>query len=100
MCSVVWCNAACFISMLRHSVLYCVVAYSAVGTVVMWWFSPQEDCNWTIIAPDGYSVRLMFRTFEIEHETECNYDYVEVFDGEDYAAPNVGKYCGHKVSPG
>ena len=33
-----------------------------------------------------------------EHETECDYDYLEILDGDNYSAPVIGRYCGHQVS--
>ena len=61
-------------------------------------FPKQEDCQWTILAPEGYTIRLMFNTFDIEHETECDYDYLEILDGNEYSSPVIGRYCGHQVS--
>ncbi|XP_070545496.1 tolloid-like protein 1 isoform X2 [Ptychodera flava] len=60
-------------------------------------YNHQENCDWSILAPEDYAVKLMFRSFEVEHETECSYDYVEIFDGEDYSSPKIGKFCGHKI---
>ncbi|XP_038060664.1 bone morphogenetic protein 1 homolog isoform X1 [Patiria miniata] len=60
-------------------------------------YGSQEDCEWTILAPQGYSVRLMFRSFDIEHETECDYDSLEVLDGDSYDSERIGRFCGHKI---
>lgn len=50
------------------------------------------------MAPEGTFVRLWFQSFDIEHETECDYDYLEILDGDNYSAPVIGRYCGHQVS--
>ncbi|XP_072037692.1 bone morphogenetic protein 1 homolog isoform X2 [Amphiura filiformis] len=61
-------------------------------------YGSQEDCQWTIIAPEGSFVRLMFETFDIEHETECDYDYLEILDGDDFSTSSViGRFCGHQI---
>lgn len=56
------------------------------------------DCEWVIVAEEGYGVELVFRTFEVEEETDCGYDYMELFDGYDSTAPRLGRYCGSGVS--
>lgn len=60
-------------------------------------YDKKEDCDWVIEAAEGRRVRLRFLTFEIEHEADCGYDYVEVYDGYDDSSPNLGRFCGNKV---
>lgn len=57
------------------------------------------DCEWVIVAEEGYGVQLVFQTFEVEEEADCGYDYMELFDGYDSTAPRLGRYCGSGVSP-
>lgn len=60
----------------------------------------KEDCEWIIEAPmDGQRLRLKFLSFEIEHEANCAYDFVEVFDGENDSADKIGKFCGNNIPP-
>ncbi|XP_053307274.1 tolloid-like protein 2 [Spea bombifrons] len=54
----------------------------------------QSNCEWVIVAEDGYGVELIFQTFEIEEEADCGYDYMEIYDGYDSTAPRLGRYCG------
>ncbi|XP_072881202.1 tolloid-like protein 2 isoform X1 [Hemitrygon akajei] len=54
----------------------------------------QLHCDWVIMAEDGYGVELIFQTFEIEEEADCGYDYMEIYDGPDSAAPRLGRFCG------
>ena len=61
-------------------------------------YDKKEDCDWVIEAPESKRVRLRFVTFEVEHEADCTYDYVEVYDGYDDSSHNMGRYCGNKVS--
>lgn len=56
------------------------------------------DCEWVIVAEEGYGVELIFQTFEVEEETDCGYDYMELFDGYDSTAPRLGRYCGSGVT--
>lgn len=59
-----------------------------------------SDCEWVIMAEEGYGVELIFQTFEIEEEADCGYDYMELFDGYDGTAPRLGRFCGSGVSWG
>ncbi|NWT02017.1 TLL2 protein, partial [Mionectes macconnelli] len=54
----------------------------------------QANCEWVIVAEDGYGVELIFQIFEIEEEADCGYDYMEIYDGYDSTAPRLGRFCG------
>ncbi|XP_065407657.1 tolloid-like protein 2 isoform X3 [Chrysemys picta bellii] len=54
----------------------------------------QSNCDWVIVAEDGYGVELIFQTFELEEEADCGYDYMEIYDGYDSTAPRLGRFCG------
>lgn len=60
----------------------------------------QSNCDWVIVAEDGYGVELIFQMFEIEEEADCGYDYMEIYDGYDSTAPRLGRFCGSGVSRG
>lgn len=60
-------------------------------------------CFRTISADYGYFVRVDFRdSFHIEppsNEMNCDYDYLEIRDGDQGYSPLIGKYCGNKFPP-
>lgn len=60
-------------------------------------YENKEDCDWVIEAKKDHSVRLRFLTFEIEDEQDCNYDFVDVFDGPDDSCKLLGRNCGNRV---
>lgn len=56
-----------------------------------------SDCLWVVSAEKGYGVEIIFQVFDIEEETDCGYDYVELYDGADVKSPRLGRYCGSGV---
>ncbi|XP_050448327.1 tolloid-like protein 2 isoform X1 [Cataglyphis hispanica] len=58
-------------------------------------YDHRTDCDWIIEAPLGKSIRLSFLSFQLEYETECGYDFVEVFSGLDASSPPYGRFCGN-----
>ncbi|XP_029672193.1 tolloid-like protein 2 [Formica exsecta] len=58
-------------------------------------YDHRTDCDWIIEAPLGKSIRLIFQSFQLEYETECGYDFVEVFSGLDASSPPYGRFCGN-----
>ncbi|KRT83831.1 EGF-like domain containing protein, partial [Oryctes borbonicus] len=58
-------------------------------------YDVRTDCDWTIEAMPGYNVHLMFVTFDIEGQKDCEYDYVEVFSGFDSSGASYGRFCGY-----
>lgn len=63
-------------------------------------YESRADCDWSIVAPTGWFVRLTFLTFELEPEANCGYDYVQVFGGLEGSAGDYGTFCGTKVGDG
>jgi len=59
----------------------------------------NDECKSAIYAEAGYQVVLEFTDFELEYDSECSYDYVEVYDGDSASAALIGRYCG-TTSPG
>ena len=42
-------------------------------------------------------IQLKFTHFEMEHNQECSYDHVELYDGNSADSSILGRYCGTKV---
>lgn len=40
---------------------------------------------------------LLYIHWQIENHDNCVYDYIEVRDGSDEAAPKIGSFCGYKM---
>merc|ERR1712136_69158 len=58
----------------------------------------NANCTWQISAPTNKIVSFKFASFDLEAHGNCQYDYVNVYDGIDTSAPLIGKYCG-SVAP-
>ncbi|MCI5057258.1 MAG: PKD domain-containing protein [Flavobacteriales bacterium] len=69
-------------------------------------YSPAQDSYITIDPPGATSVTLTFNQFDIESGSgnnvndPCDYDYIQIFDGDDIGDPLIGKYCNTTGSPG
>ncbi|KRY12598.1 Tolloid-like protein 1 [Trichinella patagoniensis] len=59
-------------------------------------YENRVACEWTLLAEDGMSVEIQFTNFELEEEVHCEYDYVEIYDGDSENAMRLGRYCGNK----
>ncbi|KAK1344953.1 hypothetical protein QTO34_013657 [Cnephaeus nilssonii] len=44
-------------------------------------YPPNKECIWTITVPEGQTVSLSFRVFDLELHPACRYDALEVFAG-------------------
>jgi hypothetical protein len=50
-------------------------------------------------ATTGAKIQFDFTSFSVEPQPQCQWDFLEIFNGENTSAPLVGKYCGTN-SPG
>jgi PKD repeat protein len=45
------------------------------------------------------NLRIVFTSFDMEYQNNCNYDYLKIYNGNSITASLIGKYCG-TTSPG
>ncbi|XP_076027535.1 cubilin [Genypterus blacodes] len=58
------------------------------------------NCTWYISVTPGDLIRLTFDSFNLEFHTNCNFDYVEIYDnGTLQTGTSMGRYCGRSVPP-
>ncbi|ESO84884.1 hypothetical protein LOTGIDRAFT_236092 [Lottia gigantea] len=57
-------------------------------------YDNRAKCEWTLQAKEGFRIHLKFTAFEIEDETDCSYDLVEIRDGIKDDSTVLGRYCG------
>lgn len=63
-------------------------------------YANNEDYVMTFLpAEDSHYVEFDFSAFDLEESTDCELDYLSIYDGKDVNAPLIGTYCG-KDSPG
>ncbi|XP_048844396.1 procollagen C-endopeptidase enhancer 2-like [Brienomyrus brachyistius] len=56
-------------------------------------YPSNTKCTWKITVPDGRVVSLRFRSIDLESDTLCRYDYVDVYS--DHAGgQRLGRFCG------
>ncbi|XP_066255144.1 cubilin [Euwallacea similis] len=53
----------------------------------------QVECSWIIKIPLGEKITLNFDEISIEKDSDCSFDYIEVFNGPDQTYPLMGKFC-------
>ena len=56
-------------------------------------YANNEDCEFTIRAPQGGAITLSFSDFNYEE----NYDFFSVYDGENISAPLLGTFSGSNL---
>ena len=58
-------------------------------------YSSNADLTTTFLAPaPGQSVKAEFLSFELESSNECEYDYLNIYNGLSVSSPLIGTYCG------
>ncbi|MCB0805357.1 MAG: PKD domain-containing protein [Bacteroidales bacterium] len=63
-------------------------------------YNNDEDYVLTFYpATAGAQLEFNFTQFNVEFQSTCNYDYLNIYNGENTSAPLIGQYCGTN-SPG
>lgn len=52
------------------------------------------ECRYEICAPLGFAIELDFEDMDIEQNSECIHDFIQIFDGHSSNDSSIGKYCG------
>merc|ERR1712025_41598 len=54
-------------------------------------YSENTDKTYDLTVAEGSKIKLTFTDFDVEHEDNCSYDYVQVTDTN---GKDLGKFCG------
>ncbi|KAM4028087.1 cubilin isoform 1-T1 [Anomaloglossus baeobatrachus] len=59
----------------------------------------NQNCSWIIKAQDPFNhVTISFTDFQTEgRNRNCSEDFVEILDGDNYASPSMGRFCGRVI---
>lgn len=58
-----------------------------------------RDCSWLVRVPLNKRIVFHFATLQIESHSTCNFDFVQVFDGQSDRDPLLGKFCNTTSPP-
>lgn len=59
-------------------------------------YPDHTNKSWLVIVPHGFTVKLTFESFSLEHIVDCKYDHVSIYDGRSTTgSPLIGRYCGY-----
>ncbi|KRZ32162.1 Cubilin [Trichinella pseudospiralis] len=53
----------------------------------------DSHCEWLIVAPEGFEIKIEFKDIQLEHHQFCQYDNVTVHNGRFTSSPIVRTYC-------
>jgi hypothetical protein len=63
-------------------------------------YSNNENYIYTFLpGTAGEMIKAVFNAFDVEYDTNCDYDWLNVFNGADTTAPLLGSFCG-SINPG
>lgn len=48
---------------------------------------------------EGSTIEIIFTDLDLETQSECKYDYLEIFDGIDASTRSLGKFCSSEKHP-
>lgn len=52
------------------------------------------DCTWAIRADKDKNISIVFSKYELEEPNDCNYNYIQIFDGKTDIEGQKKKFCG------
>ncbi|XP_067849736.1 inactive serine protease PAMR1-like isoform X2 [Heptranchias perlo] len=69
------------------------------GHIVLEGYPSNSHCEWTVSVNPNFAIELRFSMLSLEFDYMCQYDYVEVRDGDNIDSRVVGKFCGNQRPP-
>ncbi|XP_037543399.1 procollagen C-endopeptidase enhancer a [Nematolebias whitei] len=57
-------------------------------------YKSNSKCTWRLTVPEGNVVTLSFRIFDLEADSQCRYDYLDVYNGHSDSTQKLGRFCG------
>ncbi|XP_051978723.1 inactive serine protease PAMR1 isoform X3 [Xyrauchen texanus] len=75
------------------------VIYKRQGHLVLESYPTNSRCEWTLRVDRPFAIDLRFMMLSVEFDHSCQYDYVEVRDGDSMNSRVIGRYCGNERPP-
>ncbi|XP_043090442.1 inactive serine protease PAMR1 isoform X2 [Puntigrus tetrazona] len=75
------------------------VIHKRQGHLVLESYPTNARCEWTLKVDQPFTIDLRFMMLSLEFDHSCQYDYVEVRDGESLNSRVIGRYCGNERPP-
>ncbi|NXT76056.1 PAMR1 protease, partial [Zapornia atra] len=69
------------------------------GQILLEGYPLNARCEWTIHVQGGFNIELRFSMLSLEFDYMCQYDYVEVRDGDNLDSQIIKKFCGNERPP-
>uniref|UniRef100_A0A8B9GL35 Cubilin n=1 Tax=Amazona collaria TaxID=241587 RepID=A0A8B9GL35_9PSIT len=57
----------------------------------------NEHCNWTIQTTKGNTLNYSFVAFDLEDGSDCDRDFLKLYDGPDLQSNLIGTFCGQSL---
>lgn len=63
-------------------------------------YEKKMRCEWYVVAEAGRGVQIRFAQFDLEKEANCDFDFVEIYDGDERKDERLmGRFCGDELPP-
>ncbi|NXB66631.1 PAMR1 protease, partial [Struthidea cinerea] len=69
------------------------------GQILLEGYPLNARCEWTIHVQAGFNIELRFSMLSLEFDYMCQYDYVEIRDGDNLDSQIIKKFCGNERPP-
>ncbi|KAF6722152.1 Cubilin [Oryzias melastigma] len=60
-------------------------------------YDHQVSCAWVVRTDPNKILRVTFPYFHLEQSAGCNFDFLEIHDGDSPSSYTIGKYCGQNA---
>ena len=54
----------------------------------------DKQCSWKITSPIGTKIQILSFSYDLEHSSNCKFDYLKIYDGPSSSSNRVGVLCG------
>ncbi|XP_063014862.1 inactive serine protease PAMR1 [Melospiza melodia melodia] len=75
------------------------VLRASKGQILLEGYPLNARCEWTIHVQAGFNIELRFSMLSLEFDYMCQYDYVEIRDGDNLDSQIIKKFCGNERPP-
>lgn len=60
-------------------------------------YQSNAKCQWLVYAPKGFIIQINVLNFELEHDSQCKYDFVKIFNNGSGYVDEIGPFCGTNI---